>query len=370
MDKPNSKNPQDIYAQAGVDTDESQTALAGLLKWVKQSYDFRRGIGAVALESGYFASVLDLGGTGLALSTDGVGTKLLIAQMIEKYDTIGIDCVAMNVNDILCVGAEPISMLNYLAVQQADPKLLEELGKGLLEGARQARISIPGGELAQLREIIKAEREGYGFDLAGTAVGLVPMDKIIIGQHIAEGDALIGLASSGLHSNGFTLARRVLLDEAGLKVDKVVAELGKPLGEALLEPTRIYVSEVLDLLRSNFDIKAMAHITGDGLFNLTRVKKAVGYFIDFLPEPPPIFKLIQECGKLSDAEMYRVFNMGVGFCLIVPDDQALLTVAMAKELGVEAFRLGYVVEDAERKIVVQPKSLVGRNGSFMKIPMG
>jgi phosphoribosylformylglycinamidine cyclo-ligase len=362
------KNPQDLYAESGVDTDQSQSALAGLLKWVNQSLEFRQGIGSVALESGHFANVINMGGKmGLALSTDGVGTKILIAQMMEKYDTVGIDCVAMNVNDILCVGAEPIAMLDYLAVQYADATLLEELGKGLLEGARQARISIPGGELAQLREMIDGERAGYGFDLVGMAVGMVPLDKVIVGQHIAAGDALIGLASSGLHSNGFTLARHVLLDKAKFKVHKVVEELGKPLGEVLLEPTRIYVSLVLDLLQSGLDIKAMAHITGDGLFNLTRVKKEVGYFIDFLPDTPPIFTLIQECGKLGAEEMFKVFNMGTGFCLIVPDDQALLAVTLAKELGMEAYRMGYVVEDPERKIIVQPKSLVGRNGCFMKL---
>lgn len=359
---------KDLYAKAGVDTDQSQSALAGLLKWVGQSLDFRQGMaGSSILESGYFASILDIGGTGLALSTDGVGTKILISQMIEKYDTIGIDCVAMNVNDILCVGAEPISMLNYLAVQHADKYLLEELGKGLLEGARQASVSIPGGELAQLREMIKAERAGYGFDLVGMAVGLVPLDEIIIGQDIAEGDALIGLASSGLHSNGFTLARRVLLDDAGLEIEKVIDELGMPLGEALLEPTCIYVPYVMGLLQSGLKIKALSHITGDGLFNLNRVRKEVGYFIDFLPDPPPIFNLIKECGKLRDEEMYRVFNMGVGFCLVVPDDQALIAVSLAKELGIEAFCMGNVVEDKDRKIIVQPKSLIGRNGQFTKL---
>jgi phosphoribosylformylglycinamidine cyclo-ligase len=362
------ENSQDTYARAGVDTEHSQSALAGLLKWVNLSLGFRQEIGSVALESGFFANVLNLGdNTGLALSTDGVGTKILIAQMMEKYDTVGIDCVAMNVNDILCVGAEPIAMLDYLAVQSADKMLLEELGKGLLEGAQQAHISIPGGELAQLSEMIKDKRPGFGFDLVGMAVGLVPLDKIIVGEAITEGDTLIGLASSGLHSNGFTLARKILLDQAGFEVNKVVEELGKPLGEVLLQPTRIYVSQVLDLIRSGLNIKAMAHITGDGLFNLTRVKKKVGYFIDFVPEPLPIFTLIQECGKLKPEEMYKVFNMGIGFCLIVPDDQALLAVALAKELGVEAFRMGYVVDDPQRKIIVHPKSLVGKEGRFTKL---
>ncbi len=365
------KDQKDPYAKAGVDTARSVLALTGLLKRLKQTHELRTGLrGSVALESGYFATVLDLGQKqGLALSTDGVGTKILLAEMMDKYDTVGIDCIAMNVNDLLCVGAEPIALLDYLAVQQADERLLSELGKGLLEGARQANISIPGGELAQVKDMLKGEREGYAFDLVGTAVGLVDMDRLIIGQNIADGDALIGFASSGLHSNGFSLARRVLLDEAGFKLDQVIDELGKPLGEVLLEPTRIYVPQIMAMLKTQLKIKGMAHITGDGLFNLTRFKKEVGFFIDFMPDAPPIFNLIQKCGKISQAEMYKVFNMGIGFCIIVPYEQARLAVSLGQELGVEAFVMGSAVEDKQRKIVVYPHKLVGRGGNFVKLAM-
>jgi phosphoribosylformylglycinamidine cyclo-ligase len=217
-----------------------EAALAGLLRWVGRTLAFGRH--RSALDFGYFASVLDLGhGLGLALSTDGVGSKLLVAQMLDKYDTIGIDCVAMNVNDVLCVGAEPLCMLDYIAVQEADPDLLEQIGRGLYEGARQANICIPGGEIAQVREMIRGEREGRGFDLAGACVGLVPMDRILVGQAIQAGDAVIGVRSSGIHSNGLTLAREVFFKRAKVKPDTYMGELGRTIGEELLVPTRIYV---------------------------------------------------------------------------------------------------------------------------------
>jgi phosphoribosylformylglycinamidine cyclo-ligase len=261
------------YTAAGVDPAREEAALKQLLYWVNQTLDFPKGGGSVELPSGYFANVLGIGqGQGLAISTDGVGTKVLVAQMAHKYDTIGIDCVAMNVNDVLCVGAEPMAMVDYLAVEEPMPDLLEQIGKGLYEGARRAEISICGGEIAQLKEIVKGVKPGYAFDIAGTCVGLVPLDRVIVGQDIARHDVVIGLRSSGIHSNGLTLARQVLFDSAGLAPDKYFPELGKTLAEELLEPTRIYVPEIKDMLRSDMEVKALMHITGDGFFNLTRVK--------------------------------------------------------------------------------------------------
>ncbi len=320
------------------------------------------------MPSGYFANVLGIGqGIGLAISTDGVGTKLLVAQMANKYDTIGIDCVAMNVNDVLCVGAEPIAMVDYLAVEEPMPDLLEQIGKGLYEGARRAEISICGGEIAQLKEIVKGVKPRYAFDIAGTCVGLVPLDKVIVGQDIARHDVVIGLRSSGVHSNGLTLARRVFFDSAGLAPDKYLPELGKTLAEELLEPTRIYVPEIKDMLRSDMEVKALMHITGDGFFNLTRVKSEVGYVIDFLPESPDIFRLIQEYGGVSDEEMYRVYNMGIGFCVVTPEKHASKAIDTAKRHGVEAYRIGYTVPDPERKVIIEPKHLVGRGGRFTRV---
>ncbi|HSC70310.1 MAG TPA: phosphoribosylformylglycinamidine cyclo-ligase [Candidatus Methylomirabilis sp.] len=353
------------YAASGVNTVREEAGLAGLLAWVGKTLEFGRH--RSVLEFGYFASVLDLGnGLGLALSTDGVGTKLLVAQMLDKYDTIGIDCVAMNVNDILCVGAEPLCMLDYLAVQEADPDLLEQIGKGLHEGARQANISIPGGEIAQVREIIKGEREGRGFDLAGACIGLVPTNRILVGQDIQPGDAVIGLRSSGIHSNGLTLAREVFFKKATYRPDRYIAELGRTIGEELLMPTRIYVREILELLRAGLEIRALAHITSDGFLNLARVRAKVGYVLEVLPDPQPIFTLLQHIGRVSDEEMFAVYNMGTGFCLVVARAAADRALETLRRLGVEAFHLGHAVADPDRKVHLVPRGLVGAGSHFRR----
>ena len=354
------------YSSAGVNTVKEEAALAGLLRWVGQTLAFGRY--RTALDFGYFATVMDLGNNlGLALSSDGVGTKLLVAEMLDKYDTVGIDCIAMNVNDLLCVGAEPVAMLDYIAVQEADPAMLTAIGKGLYEGAKQANISIPGGEIAQVRELIKGVREGRGFDLAGACVGTVAMDRIIIGQDVQPGDAVIGLPSSGIHSNGLTLAREVFFNRAGLRPDQHVPEFGRSLGEELLEPTRIYVREVLEVLRSGVRVKAMAHITSDGLTNLLRVQAVVGYVLDTLPEPPPVFRLLQQMGGVSDEEMFQVYNMGVGFCLVVAAADADRTLAILQAHRTEAAVLGRAVADPERRVRL-PNGLVGQGNDFRREP--
>jgi phosphoribosylformylglycinamidine cyclo-ligase len=353
------------YTASGVNTTKEEAGLAGLLTWVGKTLKFGRC--RSALEFGYFASVLDLGnGLGLALSTDGVGTKLLVAQMLDKYDTIGIDCVAMNVNDVLCVGAEPLCMLDYIAVQEADPDLLEQIGKGLHEGARQANISIPGGEIAQVREIIRGEREGRGFDLAGACIGLVPMDRILVGQDIQPGDIVLGLRSSGIHSNGLTLAREVFFKKAKYRPDGYLADLGRTIGEELLVPTRIYVREALELLRSGLKIKALTHITSDGFLNLARVRAEVGYVLEALPDPQPVFTILQEIGRVSDEEMYAVYNMGTGFCFVVARVDADRTLDALRQLGVEAFHLGLAVADPDRKVHLVQRGLVGEGSRFRR----
>ena len=358
------------YQAAGVDVAGAASSLGRLLQWIgKASHDPQTpGIGASVLESGFFASVLDLGNNlGLALGTDGVGTKLLIAQMMGKYDTVGIDCVAMNVNDLICVGAEPISMLDYIAVERTDPDLFEALGKGLYEGARQANISISGGEISQVKELIRGHENGIGFDLIGMGVGTVPLDKLVVGQDIDDGDVVIGLSSTGLHSNGFTLARRVFFDTLGYDVDHYVPELGHNIGEELLRPTRIYVREAMEMLRSRARVKALINITGDGLLNLNRVRAATGFVIDNLPEPDPVFALLQQGGGISDEEMYLAYNMGVGFCVVAPQEDAELICEIAGNHGSLAQVIGRPLASMPGKVMVEEIGLVGEGEAFTRV---
>ncbi|HZO06341.1 MAG TPA: phosphoribosylformylglycinamidine cyclo-ligase [Solirubrobacterales bacterium] len=309
----------DAYAKAGVDQGAADSAVAGLV----------RALGAIKLDrpsaqvplAGHYASVIKIDErTGIALSTDGVGTKLVIAEEMNRFDTVGIDCVAMNVNDVICVGAEPLAMLDYIAIERAEPAVCEEIGVGLARGAELAGIEIPGGELAQLGEMVN------GVDVSGACFGTVALDAIIDGSAVEPGDAILGLPSSGLHSNGYTLARTAL---AGLALED--DQLGRPLGEVLLEPTEIYVKPVVELLRSPIEVRGLAHITSGGTGNLLRLAAEVGYEIDAPLPVPPVFGLIQERGEVSDAEMREVFNMGCGFCVVVPaaDEDAALELLRA-----------------------------------------
>jgi phosphoribosylformylglycinamidine cyclo-ligase len=309
---------------------------------------------------------------GLALCTDGVGSKVLVAEMLHRYDTIGIDCVAMNVNDAICVGAEPVSFLDYIAIERATPEVLEGIARGLHEGARQANVAIVGGEISQIPEIIKGREPGGGLDLVGMCAGIVPLNRIILGQDVAPGDVIIGVRSAGVHSNGLTLARRALFDAGGLKVEQYVAELGCTVGEELLKPTHIYVSPVVDLLRDEVPIRALANITSDGFLNLARIHNPrVGFRLDKLPEPQPIFGLIQASGNVPLTEMYRVFNMGIGFCLIVPNDSAVIdavTRAFASSgegsCRFDAQMIGEVVADERKRVFLPEQNLVGEGDLF------
>jgi phosphoribosylformylglycinamidine cyclo-ligase len=325
----------DAYARAGVDQGTADSAVAGLV----------RALGAIELGRpsrqvplpGHYASVVRIDErTGIALSTDGVGTKLLVAEELGKFDTVGIDCVAMNVNDVICVGAEPLAMLDYIAIERADAELCEQIGVGLARGAELAGIEIPGGELAQLGDMVR------GFDVAGACFGTVPLDAIVDGSAVQPGDPVIGLPSSGIHSNGYTLARSALSgiplgeDPGGL--------LGRPLGEVLLEPTEIYVKPVLELLRSDVDVRGLAHITSGGLGNLDRLAADVSYEIDAPLPVPPVFDLIRERGSVADAEMHDVFNMGCGFCVIVAGDDEATALSMLRSHYPGAARVGRAVE--------------------------
>jgi phosphoribosylformylglycinamidine cyclo-ligase len=305
------------YAAAGVDThgaDRGVHALVDVLRTIEPG----RASLTVPLP-GHYASVVRVApNLGIALATDSVGSKVIVAEQARRFDTIGIDVIAMNVNDLICVGAEPLALLDYLAVEQADPEILREIGVGLRIGAEAAGIEIPGGEVCQLPEVIRGHPSPYGFDLVGSAFGTVALDRIVDGSACNAGDALIGLPASGVHSNGLTLARRVLLERAALSLEATPRQLGgASVADALLEPTTIYVRAILALLAGEIPVHGLAHITGGGLLNLLRLGSGVGYEITAPLPVPPVFGLIAELGEISAAEMWEVFNMGCGFCVIV-----------------------------------------------------
>ena len=306
----------DAYADAGVDQGSADAAVSALVAALSQGR--LDGPSRNVPLPGHYASVIRISeNLGIALSTDGVGTKLLVAEQLGRFDTVGIDCVAMNVNDVICVGATPLAMLDYIAIERADVAVCAEIGRGLARGAELANIEIPGGELAQLGDMVK------GFDIAGACFGTVSLDAIIDGSRVEPGDVVIGLPSSGIHSNGYTLARSAL---EGISLDD--ERLGRPLGEVLLEPTEIYVRAIADLLASDTDVRGLAHITSGGLENLLRLAADVGFEIDSPLPVPPVFELIADRGSVGEAEMYEVFNMGCGFCCVVPaaDEEAALEV--------------------------------------------
>lgn len=356
------------YADAGVYTERAEEGLHKIVERVRKTWIPAEGIGSVKLDIGQFANIIQFSEQeGLCITTDGVGSKALIATLLGSYDTIGIDCVAMNVNDILCVGARPLSLVDYIAVRDPDPRLLDALASGLCDGAAQAGISVSGGEIAQLPDMLAEHKYGHTFDLVGTAVGIVSLDKIVVGQDIQEGDVVVGIESSGVHSNGLSLARHVFFAKHGLTADTALPGLERSLGAELLTPTYIYAKEVLTMLEEIVGIKALVHITGDGFLNLTRVQSNVGYHIDHLPEPPPIFSLIQEYGDVTDEEMFRVYNMGVGFCVVVREDGARAVASIAERYGKKAYVIGRAVNDHERRVVITQKRIVGKGKKFAKM---
>ena len=301
---------QDAYTQAGVSQADADASVAALVKHLG-AIDTGKESRVVPLP-GHYASVLRLDDrNGIAFGTDGVGTKMVVAEELGRFETIGIDLIAMNVNDLICVGAEPIALVDFILCREATPEICGQIGEGLRAGAELAGIEIPGGEIAQVGDVV------HGWELGGSAIGLVELDAIVTGNRIEPGDALIGLPSSGLHSNGYTLARKVLAD-----VPWDDERLGKPLGDVVLEPTTIYVRATLELLASEADVRGLAHITGDGLNNLLRLSRDVGYELAEPLDVPPVFGLIQELGGVSDEEMHEVFNMGLGFVAIVPGADA------------------------------------------------
>lgn len=350
---------REVYKQTGVDTAEADAGLENIIARVRSTWP-KSGFGRVVLDIGYFANVVDVGGIGIALCTDGVGSKTIIADMMRKYDTIGVDCIAMNVNDMICVGAKPVSLVDYIAVEHIDASMLDAIGVGLCKGADMAQISISGGETAQLKDIVK------GFDLVGMAIGRVDLDKVIDGRDVREGDVVIGVRSNGVHSNGLSLARKAFFDNDRYAISHKFPELNSSIGEELLRPTDIYVREAMDILERVRGIKALINITSDGLLNLARVNANVGFVIEHLIEPQPIFGLIQRLADVPDSEMFEVFNMGIGFCYVVDPTEVDLTMSILKQYGRDAQRIGHAISDPEKRVHIPERELVGRHKAFWK----
>ncbi|GAB3663814.1 phosphoribosylformylglycinamidine cyclo-ligase [Halopiger thermotolerans] len=292
------------YADTGVDIEASEDATAALLEAFGS--DLRT----------EYAGLIDIGDRYLALATDGVGTKLLVAEAIEDYSTIGIDCIAMNVNDLVAAGVEPVAFVDYLAIDEPDEALTNEIGEGLAVGLEEADLTMLGGETAVMPEVVK------GFDLAGTCAGLAGKDEVLEGE--AEvGDALVGFPSNGIHSNGLTLAREAVTRDHEY-TDEFPLDPERTIGEELLRPTRIY-TDLLESMRE-YDVRAAAHVTGGGWTNLLRMGERKYVVDDPLPAQP-IFEFVQEEGNVTDEEMHRTFNMGTGFVVALPEAQAADLVA-------------------------------------------
>jgi phosphoribosylformylglycinamidine cyclo-ligase len=300
------------YRDAGVDVSKIRTAQRSIGEIISTTHKMLAA-GKVVSGFGHYAGLIRLGSQLLVLHSDGVGTKVLIAQLMNKFDTVGIDCVAMNVNDVICVGAQPVGFIDYVALRQPNESLLQEIAKGLVEGARQSQMAIVGGETAIIPDIIAGDENA--FDLAGMVMGVVK-GRPLLGSAIKPGDVILGVESSGIHSNGYTLARKVMLSK--YSVDDNADHLVQTVGEELLRPTRIYVRPVMEILKRKIRVHGLANITGGAFTKLPRLNSRVRYDLDDLPAPTGIFKQIQVDGGIDNKEMCRTFNMGVGFCVIAP----------------------------------------------------
>ncbi|MFQ6012229.1 MAG: phosphoribosylformylglycinamidine cyclo-ligase [Thermoplasmata archaeon] len=310
------------YKEAGVDIEREDRSIAALASQLAYT---RQGLGAPFGPTGFFTSLIDFGDWALTLNTDCVGTKLLVARDAGRWDTVGIDCVAMSVNDCVCVGAEPLAFVDYFAVGRYDESVAREVGRGLNRGAELANVTVVGGEFSTVPEIVREH------DLVGACVGSVRKEDIVDGTAVRPGQVIVGIRSSGLHANGYTLARKLLQAE-GVSLEDPVPGAGETYGEALLRPTQIYVQDVLRVLRA-VEVAGMSHITGGGLRNLARVRPDVAYEVDDPFPPQPIFDALQALGDLEDREMYGTFNMGQGFAFFLEEEEADAALEVLQEGG-------------------------------------
>ncbi len=336
------------YKSAGVDVERGYKAVELMKKYVQKTYN-NNVMGDIGSFGGAYSLDDKPDGDVLIAGTDGVGTKLKYAFVLDKHDTIGIDCVAMCVNDIICQGAKPLFFLDYIATSKLIPERIAEIVKGIAEGCIMAGAALIGGETAEMPSFY----EGDDYDMAGFSVGIAKKDKLITGDKIESGDKLIGLRSSGLHSNGYSLVRKLFPPYAS-DLNEYSDRLGCTYGEAILEPTRIYVKPVLELI-NKFEIKGLAHITGGGFIeNIPRMfKKGKGLTakIDITSyEVPVIYSLIQERAILPYSKMYNTFNMGIGMVMAVSPDIADEVVSMANALGEQAYIIGEVINGEELEL--------------------
>jgi phosphoribosylformylglycinamidine cyclo-ligase len=323
------------------------------------------------LASGYFATLMHLPpGPPLALTTDGVGTKILLAREANRWEPIGIDCVANNVNDLICVGAVPLALLDYMATDRIDEGVLDEVARGLFLGAELAGVAIPGGEIAQIGEML-ADSAGGGpmLDLVGTAIGALPplaggWRKALDGSAVQPGDVVIGLPSSGLHSNGYSLARHALFKKGGMSMNDQVPRTARRLADALLQPTRVYVNAAEALWAAGITPRGMAHISGGGLLNIARLAADVSYELDAMVPTPEIFALIADKGQIPPATMYATFNMGIGFCVVVGKSDQQAALAALKQAGEDAVRVGWVTARTGKTVSIPAAGLTGRGDTF------
>lgn len=336
------------YKKAGVDIDEGDRFVRLISPVVKKT--FRR---EVMTDIGSFGALFRLDVKKykepvLVSGTDGVGTKLKIAFMMDRHDTVGVDLVAMCVNDILTLGAEPLFFLDYFATGKLKAEKARDMVSGIAQGCKEAGCALIGGETAEMPGFYKEDE----YDLAGFAVGAVDRSEIIDGSRITEGDAVIGLASSGLHSNGYSLARKVFFEAARLAADTYMPELNTTIGEELLKPTRIYV-KAFEALKNKADIKGMAHITGGGITgNLPRIlgEGLTAVIREKSWKVPPVFSLIKSMGNVPDHDMKKTFNLGVGYVIVLPEKDSELSVSVLKQYGFETFHIGFIEKGGKEKI--------------------
>jgi len=356
----------DPYASAGVDEEREQDVFARAMRpWLARTKVRSPMVTSITgLASGYFATLMHIPpGPPLALTTDGVGTKILLAREANRWEPIGVDCVANNVNDVICVGAVPLALLDYMAIDRIEEDVLEAVARGLYQGAEEAGIAIPGGEIAQIGAMLAPSAGGPPMlDLVGTAVGALPPGRDPVdGSRVREGDVILALPSSGLHSNGYSLARRAL---ASLALDSPVPGTGQPLVDALLAPTRVYVRAAEALWEAGVTPRGLAHISGGGLLNLARLAADVSYELDALPPAPPVFALIAEAGRIPPETMYATFNMGTGFCVVVSPAEAPAAVDALESAGEQPVVAGSVTGRPGRFVSIPSAGLLGRGDAF------